>query len=440
MDYIPRNKEEEKQMLELIGVSSVNDLFIDIPDSVKISKLNINEPMGEIDVKRHIVKLASKNKLYKASFLGAGSYNHYIPSVIGHITGRSEFYTAYTPYQPEMSQGILQAIFEYQTMICDLSGMDVCNASVYDGAEALAECAIICANKTGRNKVLISNAIHPQYKETIVTYLEARDIEYEEIDYDEEGITDLRQLANKTDEKVAGVIVQNPNFFGMIEDIKKISDIAHDKKALVSVGVSDPTSLGILKSPGELGADLFAGEGHSFGTPRSYGGPYLGMLAVKKELMREVPGRIVGETIDTEGKKGYLLTLQAREQHIRREKASCNICSNQALVALAATVYLSALGKEGIKELGNLNLQKSHYLLEKLKNNNIKANANENFYNEFIIEVEDINAVNQRFEENGFEPGLDIGKYHSEMKNCMLVCVTEMNTKEDLDKFIELVK
>jgi len=432
MDFVPKGKQEEALMLKEIGVNSVNDLFNEIPDKIK-STVNIGKALSEQEVITEINKLVLKNKNYQTSFLGAGSYHHYIPSLVGHLAGRSEFYTAYTPYQPEMSQGILQAIFEYQTMICRLTGMEVSNASLYDGAEALAEAAIISVNKSGRDEIIISKAVHPEYRETVKTYLDARDKKMVEIDFDN-GKTSIENLKKTINEKTAGIIIQSPNFLGLLEDIEEISKIAHENNSLLTVGISDPTCLGLLKSPGDLGADLVAFEGQSLGSPRNFGGPYLGVIAAKKDLMRYVPGRIVGETVDKEGTKGYLLTLQAREQHIRREKAACNICSNQALVALSATIYMAALGKEGFKEVANLNIENSHYMHDKLKK---YSKFDGHFYNEFVMEL--TKEIREKLEKNGIEPGLDLGKFYPDLKNCSLICVTEMNSKEDIDKFVELL-
>jgi glycine dehydrogenase subunit 1 len=444
MDFIPKNTDEEKEMLKETGVGSIKGLFSDIPEKIQLKKsLNPGKALPEAELKRKIEGIASKNKKYKTSFLGAGSYPHYIPAVVTHIVSRSEFYTAYTPYQAEMSQGILQAIFEYQTMICELTGMDVANASLYDGAEALAEAAGICINKTGRSEVIISKAVHPEYRETVRTYLDARDKKLVEVDFSPDGKTDFEKLREEINGNTAGVLIQSPNFFGIIEDVKRIAGICRSNNSIFAVCAADPTCLGILKSPGELGADIFAGEGQSFGNPKSFGGPYLGIMAVKEELMRDIPGRLVGQTADKEGKKGYILTLQAREQHIRREKATCNICSNEALNALTATVYLASLGKNGIKELGNLNLQKANYLKGQLENLGVKIKFNGYCYNEFAAEFNDekeMNSVINELEKNNIEAGLKLYNFYPELKNCMLFCATEMNSKQEIDELINVIK
>ncbi|MCK5282332.1 MAG: aminomethyl-transferring glycine dehydrogenase subunit GcvPA [Nanoarchaeota archaeon] len=443
MDFIPKSKEETEFMLEDIGIESISELFSDIPEKIRLNKsLNLPKELSEADLKKEIEAIAKKNRSYKSSFLGAGSYSHYIPSIIDHIISRSEFYTAYTPYQAEMSQGILQAIFEYQTMICNLTGMDVSNASVYDGAEALAEAAIISLNKTKKSEIIISKTAHPEYRETVRTYLDARDKKLIEIDFNKQGKTDFEKLKHAINENTAGILIQSPNFFGNIEDIKEIEKITHNNKSLLTVAISDPSCLGILIPPGDLNADIVIAEGQSFGNPKSFGGPYLGIIAVKQDLMRYIPGRIAGQTIDKENNIGYTLTLQAREQHIRREKASCNICSNEALNALAASVYLASLGKQGIKELASLNLQKSHYASEELKKKEVKQKFEADFYNEFVIEFENkeqLERFREQLEKNNIEPGLSLEKYYPELENCMLLCVTEMNSKQDIDKLVNLL-
>jgi len=440
MDYIPNTDKDREDMLKTIHVSSVLDLFKDIPDKILLkNKLNISPPMSELGLRKKLIELSKKNKTSFSLFLGAGSYNHFIPSIVNHIISRSEFYTAYTPYQPEISQGILQAIYEYQTMICDLTGLDVSNASLYDGASALAEASIMSINITKRSQIIMSKAIHPDYKKVVKTYMDAHDCEVIEIDLDN-GTTSIEKLKQITSDKTAGVLIQNPNFLGCIENLKEIEKITHDNKAILTVCITDPTSLGILKSPGSLNADIVVGEGQSFGNPLNFGGPYLGIIAAKKDYMRHVSGRLVGATKDKDKKRGFLLTLQAREQHIRREKASSSICSNEALCALAATVYLSTIGKEGIKEIGNLCLQKSHYLAEKLKEAGIEIPFNKPFYNEFIIKVSDSNKVNEELLKSNIIGGLDLSEHYPELKDCLLFCVTEMNTKEDMDKVVETIK
>ncbi|MDP7179962.1 MAG: aminomethyl-transferring glycine dehydrogenase subunit GcvPA [Candidatus Woesearchaeota archaeon] len=438
MNFIPNTKEDKELMLKEIGISNVDELFRDIPEELILKdQLKIPKPMSELELKKHLENIAGKNKLQK-NFIGAGAYNHFIPSVVPHIISRSEFYTAYTPYQPEISQGILQAIYEYQTMICELTGMDMTNASMYDGASALAETCIMAANITRRNQILLSKTIHPEYIETVKTYAHFHNIELIEVDF-ENGTTDINKIKELISDKTAAIFIQNPNFFGCIEDLKTISNLAHEKKALLVTCVTEPASLALIKSPGELGADIVAGEGQSFGNPLNFGGPYLGIIAAKKEYMRYVPGRLVGLTKDTNGKEGFVLTLQAREQHIRREKASSNICSNQALCALAATVHLATLGKQGLKQVSELCLQKSHYLHNQLKENGCQTPFTQPFFNEFVIRLDNFEKTIGELERNNISV-LKLEKFYPELKDSILICTTELNSREDIDELIEVIK
>ncbi len=434
MHYVPNTEEQKKEMLEAIGVNNVLELFKDIPQNL-ILKNNLKLPgaLSELEVKRLMENMASKNKINAASFLGGGAYRHFIPSIVNHLLSRGEFLTAYTPYQPEMSQGMLQAIFEYQTMICNLTGMDVANASMYDNSSALAEAAIMAARIKGKKKILISGAVHPEHIEVVRTYTNANSINMVEIDLDN-GATNI------PDEKdFAAVLIQSPNFFGCIESLEKISKFAHDNSALLVASVNEPTSLGILKSPGSYNADIVVGEGHSFGSPISFGGPYVGFMATKNEFMRQIPGRLVGQTVDSEGRRGFVLTLQAREQHIRREKATSNICSNEALIALATTISLAAFGKE-LKTLAMQNLQKAHYAAEQLEKAGIKKAFSSYFYNEFAIRLNDIDKTNKKLIGNNIMPLLDLGKFYPELKNHALICATEMNTKEEIDSLVSALR
>ena len=368
MNFVPNTDSQQAQLLARIGVKTVEDLFEDISKDVRLKRpLNIRGGMSEQELVKHVTTLANKNKTVEeySSYLGAGAYEHFIPSFVDQLLLRSEFYTAYTPYQPEISQGTLQAIYEYQTLVCELTGMDAANASMYDGASALAEAALMTCDATRREKVLVLQTVHPEYREVMKTYLPPRGVELVEIPF-QEGVADLSVLEAALQEDVAGVVIQNPNFFGRVEKAEEIAKLAHAKGALL-VMVVNPVSLGLLKSPGECGADIVVGEGQAFGNPLNFGGPYLGFLATRDKLIRRMPGRIVGVAKDKNGKKGYVLTLQAREQHIRREKATSNICSNEALCALAFTMHLSALGKTGIVELAYLNLQNAHYAAREIE-------------------------------------------------------------------------
>ena len=433
MHYVSNTEEQKKEMLETIGVNDIMDLFSDIPQNLILrQKLNIPSALSEIEIKRLLEKIASKNNTGSISFLGGGAYNHFIPTIVNHLLLRGEFFTSYTPYQPEVSQGMLQAIFEYQTMICSLTGMDLANASMYDNSSALAEAALMACRITGKKKVLISKAVHPEHREVVKTYTDANSIKLCEADF-ENGKTIVPE-----ENDFAAILIQSPNFFGAIEDLADISDFAHRNNGLLVVSVNEPTSLGILKSPGSYGADIVVGEGHSFGNPISFGGPFVGFMATKKEFMRQIPGRLAGKTVDKEGRRGFVLTLQAREQHIRREKATSNICTNQALNALAVTITLATLGKE-LKTLSMHNLQKAHYAAERMDNAGLNVLFKAPFYNEFAVQVLNIEKAKENMIKNNIVPGLELERFYPEMKNSMLICVTELHTKEQIDKLVEVL-
>lgn len=441
--YIPNTEVDRQEMLKKIGIQSVEELFNVIPEELRLKKkLDVAESMTEDELASYMGKLAKKNLASDeyALFLGAGAYDHYIPSVVPHLVYRSEFYTAYTPYQPEISQGILQAIFEYQTMISQLVDLEVVNASMYDGQTALAEAATMAAASTRRKKILISESTHPESVEVVKIYCKGQGIEVEEIP-SIAGQTDFETLQSMLTDQVAAVCVQYPNFFGSIEDLQRIADLAHAQKSLFVVSVN-PIALGVLKSPGQLGADIVVGEGQPLGNSLSFGGPYLGFFATTKELMRKLPGRVVGQTTDSQGRRGFVLTLQAREQHIRREKATSNICSNQALNALTATIYLATLGKQGFRELSIANLQKAHYLFDKLSLvKGIETPFAIPFFNEFVIKLpKEIGEVNQKLLEHQIIGGYDLGKVDVSLENHMLIAVTEKRTKEQMDQFVEILE
>jgi len=437
--YLPMTEDDKKQMLETIGVNSVDELFSDIPEKVRFNgRLNIKEAKSEDALIKELSNLAKKNADLKSytSFLGAGVYDHYIPSIVDHVLSRSEFYTAYTPYQPEISQGELQAIFEFQTMICELTGMDVANSSMYDGGTAFAEAALLASGHTKRKKVLISEAIHPEYKAVIKTYCYGQHIEVVEVPT-KNGLTDIDALSNLINEEVAAVLVQYPNFFGRIEQLKDLEPIIHEHKALFVVN-ANPVALGVLTPPGEFGADIVTGDAQSFGIPQSFGGPHCGFFAVNSKLMRKIPGRLVGQTEDEDGKRGFVLTLQAREQHIRRDKATSNICSNQALNALAASVAMTALGKKGIKEMALLNVRKAQYAKNKFKEKGFEIVYEGSFFNEFIVKTKKpVSELTKQLFNKGIIAGYDLGKVSPLYENQMLVCVTEIRTKEEIDQFVE---
>jgi len=400
MRYVPNTGQDQKDLLKSIGKQSIDELFKDIPDKVKLKdSLNLPNPLSEPELLEELKTYSKKNKV-NDNFLGAGSYNHFIPSVVKHIISRSEFYTAYTPYQPEMSQGILQVIYEYQTMICNLTGMDAANASMYDGATAMAEAALLACRVTNRKEILVSQTVHPEYRKVLQTYANGADLTVKELPYDKKsGLTDYNLPIT---DFTACIIMQQPNFFGCIEDIDKIKK----NKSLLIVSV-DPISLGLLKPPA---ADIIVGEGQSLGNPRNFGGPGLGIFAVKKELVRQIPGRVVGQTVDLDGKRAFVLTLSTREQHIRREKATSNICSNEALCALAACVYLAVMGKQGMKKVAELCWQKANYLKKKLGNQTFSAPT----FKEFVIKTDK-------------KIGLDLGPLYPELNGHRLVCVTELS-------------
>lgn len=441
--YIPNTTEDEKLMLDSIGIKSADELFEDIPAEVRLGRrLKLGDGMSELELSRHIKLLAGKNKNLDelVCFLGAGAYDHYIPSIIKHITSRSEFYTAYTPYQPEISQGTLQVIFEYQTMIANLTGMDAANASMYDGATACTEAAIMACESTKRKSIVISKTVHPETRRVLKTYMGFQGVEVVEIDFSD-GVTDVEKLKAAVSTATAGVIVQNPNFFGIVEDFTDIEKITHESKAMLIVSVNDPISLGILKSPGEYGADIVAGEGQAFGNPLNYGGPYLGFMAATAKLMRKLPGRIVGQTNDVDGKRAFVLTLQAREQHIRREKATSNICSNQALNALTASVYLTTMGKAGIREAARQSANKAHYAYnEIIKSGIYKPVFGKPFFKEFAVRGSDsAGTVNAELLRHGILGGYDLSSSYPELVNSLLLCVTEKRTKAEIDSLASIL-
>lgn len=441
--YIPNTDEDRAQMLAEIGISDIGELFADIPEEMRQDKaLNLPDSLSEQELATFMRKLAGRNAHCEETtcFLGAGAYDHYVPAIVSYVTSKPEFYTAYTPYQAEISQGMLQAIFEYQTMICNLTGMDVSNASMYDGATAMAEAALMAVRFTGRKKVLVSRGVHPEYREVLRTYAKFNEIEVEEIALS--GLkTDMAALAvSMAKFDTAAVIVQNPNFFGYIEDLKGISEFAASKKTL-SVACVDPISLGILQPPGKCGADIVVGDGQSLGNPLYFGGPTLGFLAAKKEFLRKMPGRIVGQTTDGEGRRGFVLTLQAREQHIRREKAVSNICSNQALNALAATVYMSVMGPDGFREIADLCLQKSHYALDRmLATGKFERASNAPFVKEFAVKAlnEPVAHINERLLKHNIIGGFELGKAYPELKDYWLIAVTEKRTKHEIDEMVRI--
>ncbi|NQT80738.1 MAG: aminomethyl-transferring glycine dehydrogenase subunit GcvPA [Candidatus Aminicenantes bacterium] len=441
MSYTSLSDKDIKEMMSRIGISSMEELFRTIPEGIRLKgELKVPSALTEIELIHHFEKIAKQNKYSEfLSFLGAGAYPHVIPYVVDYLSSRGEFVTPYTPYQPEVSQGTLQAIFEFQTLICLLTGMDVANASLYDGASAAAEAVLMAHRLKQKSNILIAKTLHPQYRKTIKTYVKNLDIKIEEFGYSETGEIDFESLSSKLDEGTSAVVYQSPNFFGVVEDIKKISDLAHAVQALSVVVVTEPVSLGLLEAPGKLGADIVTGEGQSFGIPLSFGGPYLGFMACLKEFIRQLPGRIAGETKDVDGKRGFVLTLSTREQHIRRERATSNICTNQALCALRATIFLETLGLDGLKELAWQNIQKANYALEKLTRvEGIKRKFQGNFFNEFVIEFSgSLPKVESSLREKGILGGLYLREFYPELENCSLLCVTEMFKREEIDRLVK---
>ena len=440
--YLPITEENEREMLQSLGLKSVADLFFDIPENVRFNgELNFSKAKSEIEVRKILGELASKNKTAEdmACFLGAGAYDHYIPSLVDAIISRSEFYTSYTPYQPEVAQGTLQYIFEYQTLMCNLTGMDVSNASLYDGGTAVAEAALMALGVNRKREVLVSKSVNPSSREILKTYCHFQNLKVTEIEI-EEGETSLSDLKSKITPDVGAVIVQSPNFFGIIEDYKKLVDEVHEAKKCSLILSTDPISLGILKRPGDLGVDIVVGEGQGMGMGMSFGGPYLGFICAHEKFMRKLPGRIVGETVDKDGKRSYVLTLTAREQHIRREKATSNICSNQGLNVLASTIYLVTMGKKGIREVAYQSLQKAHYLKDRLKEKGFNLLFDKPFFKEFAVDLgKNVDEVNKKLIDEGIIGGYNLVKSYGDLKNASLFAVTEKRTKEEMDKLTKVL-
>lgn len=441
--YLPVTETDRQEMLQAIGITSEEELFSDVPSGIRFKgELSVEKALSEPELIRLFQEMAKKNATTTEypSFLGAGVYDHYIPSVVDSVLSRGEFYTAYTPYQAEVSQGELQAIFEFQTLICELTGMDVANSSMYDGSTALAEAALLSAGTTRKNKILIAESVHPEYREVVQTYAHGRHLELVTIP-SVNGVVDLQALRQLVDSDTACVVVQYPNFYGQIEPLKEIEALVHGCGKAHFIVSSNPLALGLLTPPGDFHADIVTGDCQPLGISSSFGGPHCGYFAVTEKLVRKVPGRLVGQTVDEEGQRGYVLTLQAREQHIRRDKATSNICSNQALNALASAVAMTAFGKAGITELADQNLQKAHYAAEKLKNSSARLVTEGAFFNEFVIDCgASVPDVNRKLLEKGFIGGCDLGRFNPERKGQMLVAVTEMRTKEDIDQFAEALE
>jgi len=446
MRYIPHTEQDIRQMLADIGVKKIDELFDSIPDSLRLNNkfLNLPPSLPESELVEHMKRLQKRNTTSESAsiFLGAGAYRHFSPILIDHLVSRGEFATSYTPYQPEVSQGTLQAIFEFQTMICLLTGMEIANASMYDGASSMAE-AVLMANRINRRSgFLVSRAIHPEYRSVVDTYTRGSKFEFKEVPYTTEGATDLEYILKNLTENTSALVIQSPNFFGTVEEYGSLTETLAKNGTLLIVAVAEALSLGILKPPGQRGADIVVGEGQSFGLPVSFGGPYVGFFATREKHLRQMPGRLAGETKDQNGKRAYVLTLSTREQHIRRERATSNICTNQGLCALAATIFLSTLGKEGLREMAILNVRKAHYLkncLAGIPEFEIKFGAHS--FNEFVLEcprpAEEILQILKQAQIIG---GYPLEKYYPELKNCILICATELTSQEEMDRLANNLK
>jgi glycine dehydrogenase subunit 1 len=443
MDYVSNTNKERDLMLKEIGVEAVEEIFSSIPEEVRLDReLDDSGGMSELELKNHINEIAGKNYSLDeyTSFLGAGAYDHYIPSIIDHLISRQEYYTAYTPYQAELSQGTLQVIYEYQSMIAELTGMDIANASLLDGGSATAEAVLMAARVSRKNKVLLSSGLHPAYREVTKTYGSPKDLDFVEIGL-EDSTTDFDELESQLDDEVAAIVVQYPNFYGSIEDLERIQEMKEKYKKVLLIVVANPITLGTLTPPSEFGADIVAGEGQSLGNTINYGGPYLGYLVCKgnRKFMRQIPGRIAGATEDAEGNRGYVLTLQTREQHIRRAKATSNICTNEALNSTISTIYMATMGKQGLKEVADKSFKKAHYLADKISElENFEVVNFDNFFHEFWVKSKrPINKLIADLKQHKILGGVNLSRFGEEKG--LLLSVTEKRTKSELDELVELM-
>jgi glycine dehydrogenase subunit 1 len=435
--YLPKSDSERREMLDACGVSSPEDLFAHLPEEVRLNRpLDLPAGISEYEIVQYFRDAAARNANGYPSFLGAGVYSHFRPVLVDTVVSRGEFLTSYTPYQAEISQGTLTSIFEFQTMMCQLTGMDVANASMYDGSTAVPEAAMMAVRATGKGKVLVAKSVHPEYREVLATYAKHQGMPVAEFGYvPEAGTIDLEDLDRQIDDLTAAVIVQSPNFFGIVDQVKAAAELAHRRGALLIVVFTEAVSLGILQPP--AGADIVAGELQSFAISPSYGGPFAGVIACREKLVRQMPGRLVGQTTDSRGNRAFCLTLSTREQHIRREKATSNICTNQALLALMATVFMTVYGKQGLRELAEQNLAKSHYLAARLK-----PRFCGKFFNEFVVKLEGKTpeAANQALLKKKIVGGLALGRFYPELADSMLLCATEMSRRADMDTVAEVLQ
>ncbi len=441
--YFPITSEQRKQMLADIGVRNFRDLLTGVPSEIVSPNLNLPKPLSELEITQLLTQMAGSNGNASSLpvFAGAGAYEHFIPAAVDAITSRGEFVTAYTPYQAEASQGTLEALFEFQTMVCELTGLEVSNASLYDGATSLAEACLVAANATGRKEILIAETVHPEYREVVTTYFKGTGFSIRILSPNPEGLINKEAVQKAWSENIGALVVQSPNFFGLVEDLKGVSSWVHEQGGLL-IMTANPMALAYMKSPGEWGADIACGELQPLGIPLSFGGPYAGYFTTTRALMRRVPGRICGETVDTEGACAFTLTLQAREQHIRRERASSNICTNQALCALRATVFLSLMGTSGLRQLAELNMENAYYLREKFaKIAGVSIPYKGTMFNEFVFRTEHpAKDFLRSLKSRGFLGGVSLNRWYPDRKNDVLVCVTETKNKETVDRFVKAVE
>lgn len=442
MDYVQITAKQREEMLKAVGARNIGDLLKQVPDQYRLTEpLKVPPALDELSLRNHLTELAAGNRPVdqKVCFLGAGAYDHFIPTVVDHLAMKGEFLTAYTPYQAEASQGSLQAFFEFQTMICQLTGMEVANASLYEGATAMAEAALMALNITGKREIIVSQGVHPHYRQVLKTYLADLPARYTEIPL-KNGVVDTQSLESELEVDTAAIICQSPNFMGHLERVETITKFAHANESLM-IQAFNPLSLGLLKHPGEMGVDVAVGEGQPLGIPLQFGGPYLGLFATRMQHVRKMPGRLVGQTADAEGKRAFCLTLQTREQHIRREKATSNVCTNQGLLALRASVYLAAMGPAGLRQAAQLCYNKAHYLAARLGEAGVKRKFPQHpFFNELLVQLNQ--PVEEALEEAGaagFLAGYSIGRDYPELSDCLLIAVTEKRTREEMDRLVELL-
>ncbi|HEY2584925.1 MAG TPA: aminomethyl-transferring glycine dehydrogenase subunit GcvPA [Tepidisphaeraceae bacterium] len=442
MDYVQITPRQRDEMLKAVGARSIDDLLKQVPAEFRLTEpLNLPAALDEFSLKRHLSELAAQNNPVdeKVCFLGAGAYDHFVPTVVDFLAMKGEFLTAYTPYQAEASQGSLQAFFEFQTMVCQLTGMQVANASLYEGATAMAEAAIMALNITGKREIIVSEGVHPHYRQVLKTYLSDLPARYTEIPL-KNGVIDTQELESDLESDTAAIICQSPNFLGHIERVETVTKFAHANESLM-IQVFNPLSLGLLKHPGEMGVDIAVGEGQPLGIPLQFGGPYLGLFATKMQYVRKMPGRLVGQTVDAEGRRAFCLTLQTREQHIRREKATSNVCTNQGLLALRASVYMATMGPAGLKQAAQLCYNKTHYLVDRLKHAGIQRRfPQQPFFNEVLVQLErPVSEVLDDASRAGILAGYPIGQDYPELADCLLIAVTEKRTRAEIDRLVDLL-